>query len=419
MLVGCVVPLLILPIALVSPAAAFLCGAALALAIACLVAGISNVGIALLLVGFTTVPFNDVHVPGIPWMEIADPFIMTGAVLLGPRLAGTHVRLPAGFLVGAAGVLTFGALSALVSEDPGGNFGHLLDVIQGVIFLPVFLTWWQPTRREVIAVTSAYMLGSVLNVAASLLEGPGPSGRYDGYSSHPNVLGLCAALSLSFVPFLLALVHQKHHWLVGAAGFVSLYGIWISGSRAALLCAILLAGLYPLFKRSIPSAIVIASLGFVALAVVNAVASSLSSDSALGRLLGEGSAHGSDDARIKGAQAGLDQFLAHPLLGGGWLTVWGAHNAYIQVAAAIGMFGLLCYLAIMMTLLRPLIAVPAPYGLLAAPALACVFLDLALPVLGARYVWLVVGLALSAARLADEAAAESGVSTAPVLESRP
>lgn len=393
---------LALPLSLMSPVIAVACALSLVIAIGAFAVGLSRAGTVLFLAGVMTVPYNDVlPYPGFPWMELCDPLLLAGCTLLVPRLLGTPLRLPIGFVVGAIGLLTVGFLSAIASEQPGPELSHLVDAMRGIVFLPVFLTWWRPNRRTILAIAWAYLAGNVINVGQALIEGAGPSGRYDGFTTHPNALGLCAALAISLIPFLIATLQPTFHPLVGLAGAVCAYGVWISGSRGALLCVIMLVLLYPMLKRSIPAALTVAAAGLVAVSLVFTFAPRLSADSALGRLLGAGSASASSDVRREGAKIGFQQFLDNPMLGGGWLTVWGAHDAYIQIAAAVGIFGFVFYLIVMGSLLHPLLAVPRPYGLLAVPVLACVILDLTLPVLGARYVWVIVGLSMNAYRLAE------------------
>lgn len=367
-------------------------------------------GAGFILVGFMTVSFDDIRPYGpAPWMELCDPFLLVGIALLVPRMLGNRLNLPIAYLIGAIGMLTAGTLSALGTEQPGANFEYFLDIVRGLVFLPVFIAWWQPGRRTVVALALAYLVGNSINVVESLIEGPGMWGsRYAGFTSHPNTMGICQVLGISLLPFLLEALPRRHHWIVGVLALMSFYGVWITGSRAALASAVLLAVMYPMLSRSIPAALAVASLGFVALSIAIRLAETADPESTLGRLLGEGSARGSNESRRKGAQAGLDQFVHHPLLGDGWLSTWQNHDAYIQVAAAIGFFGLVSYLLILVGLLRPLLAVPRPYGLLATPALAVIMLDVFLPVLGARFVWVVVGLALSAERLATLAASDDG-----------
>ena len=381
---------------------ALVCVSALFVTVMALIFGLRNTGSGFLLLGFGTVSFNDTHPIGsLGWMEVSDPFFVAGFLLLTPWFARTALRLPVTFMVGAFGLLTIGILSAAVGDQPGSDFAYMLDVAQGVVLLPVLLTWWKPGIRMVTSAALCYMLGNSVNVVASLVEGPDLADRYGGLSTHPNVMGYCQVLGLALVPFLLEVLPRKYHWLVGAMSVVSMVGIWNSGSRAALLAVVVLTLLYPAFKRSIAAALGVGALCLSALVVLDLVARKLDPSSALGRLLGvDSSSTVSNDARLDGAQAGFDQFLSHPLLGDGWVTVWGAHNGYLQVAAAIGMFGFVAYIVLLTSLLRPLMEIPRPYGLLAVPALAAVMLDLVLPLLGARFVWCVVGLAFCGYRLA-------------------
>jgi hypothetical protein len=411
-----VVPLVVVPLSLIWPPATFVCALALLLAVAAPVVGLSRVGAAFILIGIGTVTFNDVHpIGGLPWMELCDPFLLIGIVLLIPRLLGNPLRPQPAYLLGAVGLMTVGTLSALVTDQPLQNFSHLIDVVQGLIFLPVFFAWWQPGMRTTVAMGFAYMFGNCVGVVAALLEGPTFDDRYAGLTSHPNTLGICAALSISVAPFLLAELRARHHWIVGLMTAVSMVGVWITGSRAAFACAVILVLLYPLFNRSIPAALAVGAIGLAGFAIANSMAQHADPSSTLGRLLGEGTTSRSNDARREGARLGIEQFLGHPLLGDGWLTVWGAHDAYIQVAAATGIFGLASYLLLLTGLLRPLLAVRRPYGLLATPALAAVMLDIFLPVLGARYVWVVVGMAL----MADRLAAADAEPAAPGEQPRP
>jgi len=415
-----IVPLLVLPVALAWHPIAVVFAVALLLAVAAPIVGLARMGAGFILIGIATVTFNDVNpVPGAPWLELGDPFFLVGFVLVLPRLLGNSLRLPAAFLVGAVGLLTVGTLSALVSDDPGQNFSHLLDVVRGLVFLPVFFAWWQPGRRTIVAAALAYMLGGCVNVVAALLEGATFDDRYAGLTTHPNTLGICLVLGISLAPFLLAELRARYHWLVGLMTAVCMVGIWLTGSRAAFACAVLLVLLYPLFNRSIPAALAVGAMSLTGFAVANRLAQDAAPTSLLGRLLGD-SAQASNEARLEGARQGIDQFLSHPMLGDGWLTVWGAHNGYIQVAAATGIFGLVSYLLLVAGLLRPLLAVSPPSGLLATPMLATVMLDIFLPVLGARYVWVIVALSLAADRLAAEEAEDPDhapmTSVAPSLE---
>jgi hypothetical protein len=396
-----VVPLALLPIALKWQPAAWLAAVLLALVAVLPVIGPSNAAIGFMLVTFATIPFNDVHPIGaLGWMELSDPFLLVGFALLVPRILGNTLNLPTAFLVGAIGFVTVGTLSALVSDDPVANFRYLWNVVKGLIVLPVLLAWWQPARQIVVAASLAYMLGNCVNTFAALNEGPVPGeNRYAGLTLHPNAMGICAVLSIALVPFLLAALPRKYHFIVVTMGAISMYGVWLTGSRAAFAGAVMLVLLYPLLSRSIPAALAVAGLGVTAFAIGSRLAERADPSSLLGRLLGSDSAQRSDTERLKGALDAIHQFLDHPFLGAGWLELWGAHVSYLQVPAAIGVFGLVFYLMLLASLLRPLVTLPEPYRLLAVPALATFMLDVFLPILGALFIWIVVGLVLNADRL--------------------
>lgn len=390
-----------IPLALASRALALLFGLALLTAVLGPVLGFARIGTALLVAAYATVPLNAVHpIPGFATLELSDVFFVGGFLFLAPRFIGTPLHLPPTFVVGAVGLAIVGSLAASTTHAPAANFSLLNDVVTGVAVLPALLVWWRPTHRAVTAAAIAYAVGTSLNIVKALIEGSVGDNRYDGWTSHPNAMGACAVLSLSLVPYLLAAFPLQHRWIPVTVAATSFYAIWLSGSRAALLTAAIITLLYPLFKRSIPAALTVATLCFPALLAVNRAAENLSPNNPLGRLLGAGSAGASNQARAEGARSGIDQFLSHPVLGDGWLTVWGAHNIYLQIAAATGLLGLFCFILLATPIVRPLIVIPAPYGLLAAPALTAFMIGMVDPALGSRYIWSVAALGLCARDLA-------------------
>jgi O-antigen ligase len=225
-------------------------------------------------------------------------------------------------------------------------------------------------------------------------------------------MGLCDALAVSLIPFLFAAVRRERRWLVVAGAAVCVYGIWITGSRGALLTSLAILLLYPVITRSLGFGLVVAALGFLAPLGISQISDRVSDTSALGRLLGRGSSQYADQAREDAARVAIDQFTSHPLLGGGFGTVLSAHNIFLQLAAAAGILGLVFFLVVLWSLVRPLLAVPAPYGLLSVPALAYAMAGLLFPFLWDRYIWCVLGFALVGPILA-QSAAEDDEAVAP------
>ena len=389
---------LVVPASVVSMPLAVLCLSVVMIAIAALIAGIGNTGSAFIVLGFGAVPLNDLHAAG--GVEFSDVFFVTGFILLAPRLLSSTLRLPVSFIVGAGGLITIGTLSALANGKPAGDFQVLVPLVIGVVAVPVLLVWWQPGHRTTIAAVVAYLLGNGANVVSAIIDGGLGSGRAVGLTTHPNVMGLCQLLSLALVPFLWAVLPRQFAGIVGFAAFVFLYGIWISGSRAALAVAIALVLLYPLFKRSVSASLTVATLCLPAIALIARESQDPDPTNALGRLLGGGGSANSNVAREDGFKEGLNQFLTHPLLGGGWDGVWGVHNAYLQIAAGIGLFGFFFYLMMLLPVVKPLVSVRFPYGLLAGPGLAAAMVAVVDPGLGSRYIWAIIALAMGAERLA-------------------
>lgn len=369
--------------------------------------GVARTGTGILIAAFATVPWNDVvPVAQLGFLELSDALFVTGFFLVLTRVGSLDLRLPALFTVGAIGFLAAGTISAVAQDAAGTEIGYLLDAVQGVILLLVLVAWWRPTSRTVVAVAVAYIAGNAISVVSGVIEGAVAGDRYDGLTTHPNALGTCCALSLALLPFLWQTMSRQHHWLLVVGALFSAYGVWISGSRAALVCAALLTVMYPLFDRSVKAALAVAALGVPTMILVSRAAEDPDASSPLGRLLGGGSADAATEERLKGSRELIDRIADNPILGAGWTDVWQAHNIYLQTAAAIGLIGASSLVIILITILRPLIAVSGPYRWLAYPGLAAALIGTVDPAFGGRYIWAPIALALCAERLA--AAARAG-----------
>ncbi|RHW23508.1 hypothetical protein D0Z08_29270 [Nocardioides immobilis] len=363
--------------------------------------GVARTGSGVLILAFATVPWNDVvPISQFGFLELSDALFVTGFLLILTRFASLDLRLPALFTVGAFVFMAAGTLSAIVQPAPRVELGYLLDAVQGVILLMVLVTWWRASSRTVVAAAGAYIIGNAISVAAGIREGADTAGRYDGLTTHPNALGTCSALSIALLPFLWQTVSRQHRWLLIIGAVVSGYGIWLSGSRAALVCVAILTVLYPLFDRSTRAALAVAALGVPTMILVARAAEDPDESSALGRLLGGGRSEDATQERIEGSRELIVRILDNPIFGAGWADVWQAHNIYLQTAAAIGLVGAVGLLIILTAILRPLLTVPAPYRWLAYPALAAALIGTVDPAFGGRYIWAPIALALCAERLA-------------------
>ena len=248
---------------------------------------------------------------------------------------------------------------------------------------------------------SAYVVGNVVSIGYAVIRNEASSeGRRAGLSEHPNVFGLCALLAVALIPFILTQVPRSWRMIPLGLGVVCLYGVWSSGSRAAFAALIAVGIVYPVLARSVPAGLALLA-GFTAfLAFAGQLLDETSSSNALGRLLGAGSASGSDQAREDLLGQAVDQFLSSPILGNGLADLLAAHVIYVQVAAGLGVLGLAFYLLVLWSTVRPVTTLTPPHSLLALPALAYVTVGFVTPVLWDRYIWTVLALALLAPRLA-------------------
>lgn len=369
--------------------------------------GLERTGNLFLLAAITAAPLNNLRpVPALSFVTLADALFAVGFLILIPHFAGTSLKLPSPFVVGAALILAMGSLASIASGDAALSFNHMTRLAVGAFALAILLTWWRPDLKTVTAAAGGYVFGNCVSVVYGLIHGPPAGGRHVGLSTHPNIMGLCDALALALIPFLFVAVRRDNRWLVVLGAATCAFGIWINGSRGALLTSLAVLVLYPVITRSLTLGLGVVAVGFTLPIAVSHAAGRVSDTSALGRLLGGGNATGSNQAREDAARIAIDQFTASPLLGGGFGPVLEAHNIYLQIAAAVGIFGLLGYLLVMWALVRPLFLYVEPYGLLAVPAVAYAMAGLIFPLLWDRYIWCVLALALIGPILGAEAKAE-------------
>lgn len=374
-------------------------GLALALAAGVLVltlVGVERTAILVLALGIALSPLDNFRPVGaVAFAALSDLVLLAGllvlvVVLLGRRLPGEWL-----FLGAAAGFVVVGLVASAVGEAPGASLNNLLRLVVGALLLPVAFMVWRPSRRVVVGFALAYVLGNVGNlVAAYTVGGASWDGRRIGYSTHPNIMGLCAMLALALLPFLLRVLPRRWTWAVLLMGAVCAWSVWISGSRAALVAAVAVAVLFVAIERRVEVALALFGLAIPAVYVVGqaVTGNGAQQNNVLGRLLGGGTAAGSDLDRENLARVAIDAFTSHPVLGVGLSDVMAAHNIYLQVAAAVGVVGLAVYLLLLGSVALRAITLPRPWNLLVLPVLGYAMIGAITTILWDRYVWAVLAL---------------------------
>jgi hypothetical protein len=382
---------------------------ALVLCLALVIMGLGHTSEFFVILGAFMVSMTNVHpVDAVSFITVADAAFAVGFGLMLPDLMRRPLHLPSIFVLGVAGVLTVALFASLLADDPMGSLTSLAKLLVGAFGLSILILWWNPDRTRVVILASSYVLGNCFSIAWGVVrQEVSRDGRRGGLAEHPNVYGLCALLAAALIPFLLTQFPRSWRWIPAGAGVVCLYGVYSSGSRAALAVLIGVAAIYPVLARSVPAALALLSAIAGVLMLLPQLLGETGSGNALGRLLGAGSADYSDVEREQLLHDVIDRFWLSPIFGNGMADIILAHVVYLQIAAALGIIGLFFYLIVLASTVRPAAVLSPPFSLLAVPALAYVVVGFVTPLLWDRYIWVVMALALIAPRLAAAASAEA------------
>jgi O-antigen ligase len=351
-------------------------------------------GAGLNVLGMVAAPLTSVVVPGASFVTASDLLFVIGFVLLLPSLFTQHLRVPWQFALGASVMFVVGFGTSLFNEVPIGSLSLMVRVFAATLIFPLLFVWWAPRGRTLFCLAAGYVVGVLLSLAYGILNGPDPiTVRYIGLSEQPTAFGYSGLLGLALLPFIYAKLKASNRWMVLVAGAMCMYTIWISGSRASLVVAGLLAVIYPVRERSIKVTAALTLGGIFLIANAERILNDKGGN-ALSRLLGNAGAQGSNVEREKGLREGWDVFVHHPIFGAGFdFDIFLAHNIYVQVLAGMGVIGLIAFLFVLWSMVSPIFDGPRPYRLLAYPALAYVIAGPITPNLGSRYVGILLALA--------------------------
>jgi O-antigen ligase len=242
-----------------------------------------------------------------------------------------------------------------------------------------------------------YIAGQTVSVLDSIVGGAAAGNRHQGLSTHPNFFGMCGLLAYALCLHLLSRVPRKWHWVIWVAMGATILSTVTSGSRAALLVAVLITILYPAVERSAMASYVVVSLAVIGAASGGALLSRFGEGSAVDRLQGDRTSSFSDAERADQLASGFKRFLDHPVLGDGFSNApLLAHNIYLEVAVVVGLVGLVGYMLVLWCTVQPLFLRKHPMHRLGHAALAYAAIGMLTNSLWDRFVWAVLGLAFLA-----------------------
>jgi hypothetical protein len=323
---------------------------AVVLAIVCL--GPEKVGVGFLGLAFATAPMYKGLAPAGSVATPTDLSLVIGFALLLPRLLGNPLQLPARYVAAIAVVTATGITGSLVSTAPALSLLALGFWLATLLALPVGVHLWRPSRTEVQTMAWAFVTGHLVSTLAGLALGHVSDGRLYGLTNHPNYFAESGVIAFGLLLHLLAT--STHRVVAWTALAITVYSVYMSGSRAGTLSLAALVVIIPLVERSPLKAYVLSLLGGLGALVLSLQWSTVAASGSLARLTGKGSAVGSDQERTRGLVTGWHRFLDHPLTGSGLVDLFEVHNNYLEAAIGIGVLGLIAFLVILWTLGKPL-----------------------------------------------------------------
>jgi O-antigen ligase len=320
------------------------------------------------LIGFTTVLFlrPQDHVSQIAVLHIAELCAIVGLTGMGMARLGRNLR-PLPFTPEIAGLAAFGLAMAVgipFSFWPGGSFRDFTDIYLKVFVIVVLMIHCLDRLERVDRYTWLIVLCSGYVAAHSLvdyvrgvrlIEGGRLAGAVGGIFGNPNDLALNMVV---FTPFALASAFKPgpapRRVIAAACGLLMVATIFFTRSRAGFvglgaMLLVLVAG-----SVRVRPAVGVAAVAAVLAAVPLAPASFWGR---MGSIFdAEQDPTGSRQARIELLKEGARVFAANPVMGIGLgqfinyepderKEAWHVtHNAMLQVAAELGVLGLIPFL---------------------------------------------------------------------------
>lgn len=325
--------------------------------VAVLVFGMTRVGIATLMACMATAPEYKGLVPSMGTVTPTDLLMVMGFGLLLPRIVQGRFHAPVPYLVGTSVVAISGLIATVLSASMLESAFGLTFWLLVIVGLPTAVVLWAPGQRTIRLLAWSYIVGHMLSWAAGTALHHVVNGRYYGLTNHPNYF---AEAGLLAVALLIYLYFSYDSWrprvVVLGFGALSLLSILLSGSRGATVVVAVLVLMIPIVERSAIAGFLWAVAGAALVGLAPFLLNVTGNTAAIQRLLGNGSAQGSDQVRSEGLHSGLQMVREKPVFGRGLVSadLFNIHNNYLEVAVAIGVVGLVGYLLVLFAFARPL-----------------------------------------------------------------
>jgi hypothetical protein len=305
----------------------------------------------------------------------ADLLLAATFVLLVATGNAQTARLPTWLWIGAALLAFSGVLSEVfpasaqyvssrylgyayyygltnTAHAAGGNLTSLAKFEVSLVFLPLTICMLNLSRAQIRRLAEWWLLGvliscvvaitdfaNITSVRVSLLgqAATGFGTRETGLTSQPNVLGLAAVLVL---PIALGLLRSRRQTAGIVAVGLTCAGIALSGSRGAIVIAVILLGLAFL---TVPSLRKLSPVLVVALAVLGLIYQSSIGKWVSDHVTERSGATASDADRAGLRHQAWSDFLHSPIHGIGYQFLASGHEVHLEILASTGLIGAIGY----------------------------------------------------------------------------
>ena len=319
--------------------------------------GPTRCGIAALGGAFATAPMYR-GIGSVGPITPTDGLLLVGLLLLLPTAARAKMQFPAGFLAAVTSLTLIALVCSATNASPIAAVVYLVQWLLVAAVFPIFLVMWSPRRSIINGLLWCYVAGQFASIAKGFISGPNLfTGRYQGFSHHPNDFGLAGAAAVAILLYLLPHYRTlRPRAVVLGLVALNLYSVVImSGSRGATLAVAAVVVLIPIAERSGLWALLMTFVGSAGVAVLPFILKAGGSGSSLSRLAGDKTSQGSDSERTAALSDGWDKFVHSPFIGTGLDPLVGIyHNVYLESAIAFGIFGVVAYLAYLYVFARPM-----------------------------------------------------------------
>lgn len=360
------------------------------------VLGSEKLGLLFLILAFFSAPmYKGLALSAGAPVTATDLLFVAAFGLLLPNLMKGRVHLPPLYFIGIGLVFITGLIASATSIKPTASLVALTLWIIVMLGLPLVMGLLGPTGLLVDLLASAFVAGQIFSMAYGIARGYIGQGRHYGLASHPNYFAESGMLALALLIYLAYRYRDRRLLLILPAAAICGASVILSGSRAATLVVAVLVLMVPVVERSAVTGFLLAIGGALVFFVLPIVAGLAGTGSSIARLAGDNDISGrySNQARSLHIEEGLDRFFEHPFRGSGLLEelLFEVHNNLLEVAIAIGIFGLVGYVMVLYIFARPLFA-KLEYSRLCYGVWAYIGFGATVPGLYDRTIWSVIAL---------------------------